>query len=85
MNDPYKASVHDITIFCNGLMTKIPKGKKVNADKGYRGKKAIIAVPQTHMIHLMFDISRVRLEPATNPLMSESRTSCALTFDSAMA
>jgi hypothetical protein len=48
MNGPYKASVHDITIFRDGLMAKIPRGKKVNADKGYRGEKAIISTPNSH-------------------------------------
>jgi hypothetical protein len=48
MNGPYKASVHDITIFRDKLMAKIPAGKKVIGDKGYRGEKAIISTPNSH-------------------------------------
>jgi hypothetical protein len=48
MNGPCKASVHGISIFCDGLMAKIPRGKTVNAGKRYRGQKAIIVGSMCH-------------------------------------
>jgi len=39
INGPYKGTVHDITIFCNGLKAKILPGKKVIADKGYQSSR----------------------------------------------
>ena len=51
MSAPYKASVHDITIFREQLMAKIPAGKKVIGDKGYRGEKAVISTPNSHDPH----------------------------------
>ena len=54
VNDPFKASKHDITIFRSALKAKIPKGKLVIADLGYRGEKKIIAVPNSH------DVAEVR-------------------------
>ena len=53
INGPFDASVHDKTIFEDptldedgkpkGLMYKIPKGKKVIGDKGYRGFLDIVS------------------------------------------
>ena len=54
VNDPFKASKYDITIFRSALKAKIPKGKLVIADLGYRGEKKIIAVPNSH------DVAEVR-------------------------
>ena len=54
VNYPFKASKHDITIFRSALKAKIPKGKLVIADLGYRGEKKIIAVPNSH------DVAEVR-------------------------
>jgi hypothetical protein len=36
------------TIFRDKLMAKIPAGKRVIADKGYRGEPAIISTPNPH-------------------------------------
>jgi hypothetical protein len=48
MSDPHMASVHDMTVFREQLMTKIPAGKKVIGDKGCGGEKAIISTPDSH-------------------------------------
>jgi len=39
INGPFPASKHDKTIFEEGLMKKIPQGKFVIADLGYKDKK----------------------------------------------
>jgi len=38
VNGPFKGSVHDVTIYRQDLMARIPKGKAVIADKAYRGQ-----------------------------------------------
>ena len=50
MNGPFPAAEHDITVFRKpqGLKSKIPAGKKVIADKGYRGEKTIVSTPSSH-------------------------------------
>lgn len=50
INGPKKASTHDITIFRepNGLKEKMPQGKLVIGDKGYRGEKQMISTPNSH-------------------------------------
>jgi hypothetical protein len=50
MKGPFKAGTPDITVFREkGLMDKIPVGKKVIADKGYRGEKErTTSVPNSH-------------------------------------
>jgi len=48
-NGPFKAGKHtDIKVFRAALKGKIPKGKLVIADLGYRGEKLIIATPNSH-------------------------------------
>ena len=39
MNGPFKAGVHDLTIFRNGLRQKLADGKMAIADRGYRTSK----------------------------------------------
>jgi hypothetical protein len=49
MNGPFPAGDHDINVFGNkGLKAKIPTGKKVIGDNGYRGEDAIISMPNAH-------------------------------------
>jgi len=48
VNSPFNALKHDITIFRSALKGKIPKGKLVVADLGYRGEKGIVAIPNSH-------------------------------------
>jgi hypothetical protein len=49
MNGPFPASRNDISIFrTEGLKDKIPVGKLVVGDKGYRGEPAIISTPNSH-------------------------------------
>ena len=50
MNGPFPAGKPDITIFREegGLKDKIPDGKRVIGDKGYRGEKDIMALPNAH-------------------------------------
>lgn len=49
MNGPFPASKHDITIFrAGGLKEKIPDGKLVIGDNGYRGEPYIISTPNSH-------------------------------------
>ena len=38
LSGPFKASMHDLTIFraANGLKEMIPQGKRVIADNGYK-------------------------------------------------
>lgn len=50
INGPFPAGESDITVFRkpDGLKDKIPHGKKVVADKGYRGEPDKISVPNTH-------------------------------------
>jgi hypothetical protein len=49
MNGPFPAGRHDINIFrTEGLKEKIPVGKLVIGDNGYRGEAAIISTPNSH-------------------------------------
>lgn len=50
INGPFPAGESDITVFRkpDGLKEKIPPGKKVVADKGYRGETGKISVPNKH-------------------------------------
>jgi len=49
INGPFKAGKHtDIKVFRAALKGKIPKGKLVVADLGYRGEMKIIATPNSH-------------------------------------
>ena len=49
MNGPYRAAEHDITVFRNrGLMEKLTQGKRVIADRGYRGEPLFLSVPNGH-------------------------------------
>jgi len=43
VNGPFPASTHDLTIFREGLKNKIPVGKKVIGDKGYRAEEAFVS------------------------------------------
>ena len=45
VNGPFQAGVSDIAIFKQSLIHKIPPGKKVIADKGYRGVPNIVSTP----------------------------------------
>jgi hypothetical protein len=47
MNGPFPAAESDIRVLRKGLKDKIPAGKKIIADKGYRGEKAIINTPNS--------------------------------------
>ena len=49
MNGPFKAAEHDITVFRNrGLMAKLKQGKRVIADRGYKGEALWLSVPNAH-------------------------------------
>lgn len=50
INGPFKAGVNDITVarMLNGILSKIPFGKKIIGDKGYRGEYDKITVPNKH-------------------------------------
>lgn len=49
INGPFKAGKHtDIKVFRAGLKWKIPPGKLVIADLGYRGESELIATPNSH-------------------------------------
>lgn len=49
MNGPFPAGTPDVSIFRNaGLKALIPAGKRVIADRGYRGENAIISTPNPH-------------------------------------
>jgi hypothetical protein len=45
VNGPFRAGENDMAIFKkpDGLMTRIPQGKKVIADEGYRGEPWMLA------------------------------------------
>jgi hypothetical protein len=47
---PYAAGESDIKVFRRpeGIMNFIPAGKKVIADKGYRGEDEKISIPNSH-------------------------------------
>lgn len=44
-NGPFPAGTADITIYRKGLKDKIPEGKRVIGDAGYRGEPKTISVP----------------------------------------
>ena len=49
INGPFPAGINDITVFReHGLKEKIPNGKKLIADNGYRGEKDRIATPSRY-------------------------------------
>ena len=49
INGPFPAAINDITIYRQyGLKDKIPPGKKLIADNGYRGEKDTIATPSIY-------------------------------------
>ena len=48
MHGPFKASKHDMTIFRKKLLKKIPRGKRVIGDNGYRGESDIVSTPNSH-------------------------------------
>ena len=48
MRGPGKASKHDITVFREKLLKKIPPGKRVIGDNGYRGEKEKVSTPNRH-------------------------------------
>ena len=45
---PDKAATHDITVYRKDLKKKIPKGKRVIADGGYKGEPKTISFPNAH-------------------------------------
>lgn len=48
INGPFPAGQNDITVYRKALKAKIPDGKKVIGDRGYRGEKATIRLPNSH-------------------------------------
>jgi DDE superfamily endonuclease len=49
VNGPFEAGIPDINIFRNGgLKEMIPAGKRIVADNGYLGERAIISTPNSH-------------------------------------
>jgi hypothetical protein len=50
ISGPHRAGENDISVFRKdgGLKEKIPPGKRVIADNGYRGEPAIISTPNSH-------------------------------------
>ena len=48
INGPFPAGMHDITIYRAGLMQKIPVGKKVIGDEGYRGEPNTVLTYNPH-------------------------------------
>jgi DDE superfamily endonuclease len=48
VNGPFPASKHDVTVYKmpNGLQDKIPNGKKVIGDEGYRGSNVSTSNPE---------------------------------------
>ena len=54
LSGPFKASMHDLTIFraANGLKEMIPQGKRVIADNGYTStqEQGILSTPNSHDI-----------------------------------
>jgi hypothetical protein len=49
MNGLFQAGDHNINVFPNkGLKAKLPTGKKVIGDNGYRREDAIISTPNAH-------------------------------------
>ena len=48
LRGPKPASNHDITVFQQELIDKIPDGKHVVSDKGYWGEPNTISTPNAH-------------------------------------
>jgi hypothetical protein len=49
MNGPFKAGKPDINVFRDkGLKERIPAGKRIIGDNGYRNEYAIISTPNSH-------------------------------------
>ena len=48
MNGPFPAGRSDMQIFRNNLLERIPVGKSVIADGGYRGKPQVVSVPNNY-------------------------------------
>ena len=48
INGPFEASTHDITIFRQELLQKIPKGNFCIADRGYTGEPGKVMGPNSH-------------------------------------
>jgi DDE superfamily endonuclease len=49
VNGPFEAGTPDISIFRNGgLKEMVPAGKRIVADNGYQGERAIISTPNSH-------------------------------------
>lgn len=49
INGPFPAAINDITVYReHGLKEKVPAGKKLIADNGYRGEKDTIATPSIY-------------------------------------
>lgn len=50
INGPFKASVSDLAVsrMPDGILTKIPEGKKVIGDKAYRGEPDKFSTPNPH-------------------------------------
>ena len=48
LKGPKPASTHDITVFREELKNKIPDGKRVVGDNGYRGEPNTISTPNVH-------------------------------------
>lgn len=48
VDGPHAGSKHDITIFREKLMAKVPAGKRGIADNGYKGEPTVLCTPNTH-------------------------------------
>jgi hypothetical protein len=65
MKGPKPASKHDITVYREELMNKIPAGKRAIGDNGYRGEPSTISTPNSHdspELHLFKSHARARHE-----------------------
>ncbi|KAJ3257810.1 hypothetical protein HK103_004278 [Boothiomyces macroporosus] len=51
VSDPSPGSIHDLTIFRNGLKSKLRTGEKLIADKGYIGESDFILTPKRNYRH----------------------------------
>ena len=45
INGPFRGSKNDLAIYRRGLMARIPPGKRVIADRGYRGEPDTVDIP----------------------------------------
>lgn len=65
---PYEASVPDISVFRkqDGIMEKIPAGRKLIADRGYNGESDKLSTPSPHdTAHVRAYQSRARARHET--------------------